>query len=49
MAKPKRKPVPNRIAVQKKQDGLNKKALIWSGSLVILIIIAMSVLLIING
>jgi hypothetical protein len=49
MAKPKRKPVPNSIAVQKKQDGPNKKALIWSASLIVLIIIAMSVLLIVNG
>ncbi|MDT2303017.1 hypothetical protein P7H21_01740 [Paenibacillus larvae] len=50
MAKPKRKPVPNSIAVKKKQDGPNrKKALIWSASLIVLIIIAMSVLLIVNG
>ncbi|MFC5451697.1 hypothetical protein [Paenibacillus aestuarii] len=42
---PKRKPV---VATRKPKDEVNKKAIIWTASVMLLIIIVMSILLVLN-
>lgn len=41
----KKRPVPKR----KQQEEVNRKALIWTGSIIAAIIVIMSILLIVNG